>query len=286
MSEEQARAKAKAYAQGLTNETAWKFKSMNDADLMKLKADLEWNKARIAKAKAAGKGKGTKDVQRIVNSVVPSWNRLPAGEMVESSQGTKGGGNPISNKEWNYLKDYIIRTGKLGYDANYGVSSDEDRKSGYGKYDLSNAMELGGGEYVRMKIPGTDKIEPMIKLKVTWAEDAAPEHIIDYGDNRHNMAATTKKVYNKEDEEWEEIDVITGHVYVPMGRETRSSTWRTGFNKNLGYHNRIDGGAPTVTNTMYAMDGFQDSQQYLEYLISLGATENEARKYMQMKFQQ
>ena len=283
-SEEQARAQAKAYAKGLTNETAWKFKSMNDADLMKLKADLEFNKARIQKYKNAGKGSGSKDVRRIVNSVIPAWNRVPVGEMTEHSIDKKGGGIPITNKEWDYYKDYIMNSGKIAYDAHYANVSEEDRKDNpsYGKYDLSTAINLKGKELVRMKIPGTNKIEPMIKVQATWDEDNAPEGIMDYGDNRHNMSYSVLKEWDKKEQEYVERDVVTGHVYVPMGRETRSSTWRMGLNKYLGLHNRIDAGAPSVTNQMYAADAMSGSSQMLEYLMSEeGLSRSQAEQIMQ-----
>lgn len=239
-SDEQANQLANEYGQGLTPETALKWKAMNQYELEKMKSEIAYRKAKAAGGKGSGK-------TQITNTLNTQYTRLKknAGKMLptigkNADPTAQGASIRIPPKEQKFFKSYFEDVVPTAFDAHYANASEEEKNEGVGKYDLSNAT-VNLLEKVAKENPNTGQVESFIKAKVFYEDDFAPDDIMDYTYNVNNWKEKTRRIEIKDNDKdlgyrVEEKDGYEGIVFIPVEKEVYDKGFTTELAKfrNLG----------------------------------------------------
>jgi len=253
---------------------------MNSLELGKLKSEIEANKAKAYKYRGSG---GGSDNQMITNSLPGQLRQLSVGKMIDHNKGGKGSSIPINNREADIWSDYIGRGGMNAFDAHYANASQEDRNTGWGRYDLTSAEKVAPKEYVNIVNPNTGKAEPMIKALASWDSGSAPDNIMDYMENANNMREVDVS-YTDRDGDTHTREVVQGYVYIPIGKEIRSKQYMAGFNKSFGVNTRQHGLPTSITNEMQRENTYQGIDNRVNKMREEGYSEEDIKTYMNTRY--
>lgn len=239
-SDEQVNKLANEYGEGLTPETALKWKAMNAYELEKMKAEINYRNSKSSGSSSKGSGK-----TQITNTLNTTFTKLKQnpGEMMPSSGRNAsptalGASKRMTNKDTKYFKEWLSNSNVQAYDAHYANRKEDDKEENNGKYDLRGA-DVSMIEKVALTNPDNGNVESFIKAMVFYADDIAPDDIDDYTYNTGNWTETSinRKFINKDKEtEYEEIDGWRGYVYIPVEKEVYDKGFASELAKykNLG----------------------------------------------------
>jgi len=245
-SDEQANKLANEYGDGLTAENALKWKAMDQLELEKQQAAIQY---RLSKSNGSSTGSSK---TRITNTLKTTFDKLKEnpGSMYPTSginkvDGAAGAARPIPNKMSKYWTQWIKQNDPLVYDVHYGKFKDAGEEN-EGKYNLHNAI-VNLQEYVTEKNPdNNNQAESFIKAKVFYPDGTIP-YDEDSEYRKNSFKPAIRNTWDSKKKEWNDTEGVEGHVFIPIERLVMDKNIGTEVAKYQNQGTNINNNDPGAT---------------------------------------